>query len=273
VDGRNSAGGIVKVDCGKSSQFLSALLLMAPRLENGLRIQVTRGPVSRPYIDMTLGVMNHFGIEVLRSGYNEFHVPGKQQYHAESYEVEPDYSQAGYFWAAAAISGRSVKVLGTRPDTLQGDSGLLALLEKMGCTVSPHPDGIEVIGKSLSGIETDMSDMPDMVPTLAVVAAFAEGETRIQNVGHLKIKESDRLASVVKELNRLGIKAFSGGNDLVIRGGNSVAGRVRTYDDHRIAMSFSLFGLRTPGIEIENERCVDKSFPNYWEAFEGLFRR
>ena len=135
-----------------------------------------------------------------------------------------------------------------------------------------HPDGIEVIGAPLSGIEVDMGDMPDMVPTLAVVAAFARGDTVIKNVAHLKAKESDRLAAVSRELSRMGIITKESESGLVIRGGTPHGAEIATYEDHRIAMSFAVAGLKTPGVWIRNERCVDKSFPDFWSVLEGLCR-
>jgi len=264
-------GGSVSIDCGTSSQYLSGLLLMAPTLERGLEVQVTKGPVSRPYIDMTLQVMGQFGIRYERDGYRYFQVSGKQRYQPGDYAVEPDASQASYFWAAAAVSGTTVKVTGVPHDSLQGDLRIIELLQAMGCRVDRDDTGISVTGRPLQAVDVDMGDMPDMVPTLAVVAAFARGSTRIRNVAHLKVKESDRLGAVTTELGKMGIDAVPTGDDLVIQGGSPEAAVIRTYDDHRIAMSFSVAGLRTPGLRIENEACVAKSFPDYWDVFRQLY--
>lgn len=270
-----SGGGInlrtVSIDCSKSSQYLSALLLIAPCTDQGLDITVSNGPVSRPYIDMTVDIMEKFGIRVERKGYLNFQVPGNQTYRPGTCTVEADASSAGYFWAAAALTGSTIKVTGTSRSSRQGDARLVDLLNAMGCSVFEEKDGMAVSGGLLSGITADMSDMPDMVPTLAVVAAFASGTTIIENVAHLAVKESDRLSAVVKELTRMGIEATKTDSGLRIVGGSPRAAQIETYDDHRIAMSFALSGLRVPGMEICNPACVGKSFPNFWERLESIY--
>ncbi len=263
-------GGPVQIDCGVSSQYLSALLLMGPLTRRGLEIEVIKGPVSRPYVDLTLAVMQRFGIEVEPYGYERFKVFGGQCYQAGHYQVEPDCSQAGYFWAAAAISGGEIKVHGIKPDSAQGDLGFVRVLEKMGCQLRFEDDGITVIGGPLQALEIDMGDMPDLVPTLAVVAAFANGTTVMTNVAHLRAKESDRLAAVATELKKMGITANCGEDFIAVTGGQPKGAVIKTYDDHRIAMSFSLAGLMVAGVQIEDEDCVGKSFPNYWSVFSTL---
>ncbi len=271
VQGGRPEGGRVILDCSVSSQFLSALLLIGPYTRNGIDVSISNGPVSRPYIDMTVRVMTRFGVSVQREEYRRFHVSGGQVYRSRDYGIEPDASQAGYFWAAAAVTGKRVKVCGIAGDSVQGDARFPEVLEKMGCRVNREPDGITVEGGSLVGIQTDMGDMPDLVPTLAVVAAFAEGETLIGNVAHLRAKESDRLAAVSTELKKMGVAAEATEDALLVRGGRPKAAVIETYDDHRMAMSFAVAGLRVPGIAIENERCVDKSFPDFWEVFAQLY--
>jgi len=272
ITGAVVKGGRVEIDCSVSSQFLSSLLLMAPMTVDGLAIDVCRGPVSKPYIDLTVDIMQQFGVTMTRKGYEHFKVPGGQGYRRGIYTVESDVSNASYFWAAGAITGKSVKVLGIRKDSLQGDLGILYLFEKMGCRVIYEKDGIAVCGGALKCITTDMGDMPDMVPTMAVAAAFAQGTTCIQNVAHLKAKECDRLSAVIKELAAMGIAAHSNGEDLYIRGGQPRAAEVETYNDHRIAMSFAVAGLRAPGTRIRNPSCVEKSFPEFWQIFETLYK-
>lgn len=279
IPGGRVKGGSIGIRCGISSQFLSALLLMAPCSEDGLDISVNQGPVSKPYIDMTVSVMEQMGVQVHREGYERFRVPGGQNYRSGDYEVEPDISNASYFWAAAAVTGGTVKVLGVGPDSRQGDIRLTDLFEQMGCVVSQEPDGLTVTGQldstgrpSLSAIDVDMGDMPDMVPTLAVVAAFAKGTTIIRNVAHLRAKESDRLAAVAAELNKMGIIARTTESELMVEGGEPHGAAINTYDDHRIAMSFAVAGLAVPGIVIKDEECVGKSFPGFWEVFEGAFQ-
>jgi 3-phosphoshikimate 1-carboxyvinyltransferase len=270
VRGGRIRGGLVRLKCAVSSQYLSSMLLLAPYTEEGLEIIVAEGPVSRPYVDMTLEVMLQLGVPVERDGYTRFRVPGKQVYRSGTYRVEPDCSQASYFWGAAAVSGASVKVSGTTKRSRQGDVRFVEVLEAMGCRVIEEPDGISVSGGSLSGVDVDMSDMPDVVPTLAVIAAFAKGQTRIGNVAHLKAKESDRLGAVVAELNKMGVKADCTDTGMVITGGHPKGAEIETYNDHRIAMSFAIAGLKTPGIIIRDEGCVRKSFPDFWEVFEML---
>jgi len=271
VPGGVVEGGSVSINCEKSSQYLSSLLLLAPCTEKGLDITVTGGLVSKPYVDLTLDIMSRFGIECKRHGYEQFFINGKQPYQAGTFLVEPDCSQAGYFWAAAAITGADIKVNGVTENTRQGDLRFTRILEQMGCEIRHDHDGIRVKGGTLSGVEADMADMPDMVPTLAVVAAFARGKTVIKHVAHLKDKESDRLGSVANELLKIGIEATANDSGLIITGGHAHGAEIETYNDHRMAMSFSLVGLKVPGIMIKNERCVDKSFPTYWDEFEQLY--
>jgi len=273
VIGGKVSGGSVALRCGVSSQFLSALLLIAPYTQKGVEINIIEGPVSKPYVDMTVDVMEELGVQIKREGYESFSVAGEQVYRAGSYAVEPDCSQAGYFWAAAAITGIKIKVKGTTNKTRQGDVRFSQVLENMGCKINHDVDGISVCGGTLSGITADMADMPDMVPTLAVVAAFARGTTVIENVGHLKAKESDRLGSVVKELSKIGIEASCSDTGMKITGGSPNGAEIETYGDHRMAMSFALVGLRVPGIIIRDENCVEKSFPDFWEVFEQLYHR
>jgi len=271
IIGDKLRGGPVTVNCRTSSQYLSALLLIAPCTDRGLEIRVTDGPVSRPYVDMTIDVMNTFGVTVNRQGYEWFKVGGGQVYRAGAYAVEPDGSQAGYFWAAAAVCGTEVKVKGVTADSHQGDVNFAKLLASMGCDIVAEPDGITVSGTSLRAIDVDMGDMPDMVPTLAVVAAFAEGTTTIRNVSHLKAKESDRLAAVVNELVKLGIDARCSADELIVTGGCPHGAEIETYGDHRMAMSFAVAGLVTPRVFIRDENCVAKSFPDFWTVFNGMY--
>ncbi|MGD9045479.1 MAG: 3-phosphoshikimate 1-carboxyvinyltransferase [Desulfobacterales bacterium] len=262
----------VEINCQKSSQYLSALLLMAPCTRNGLEIRVTGGPVSRPYVDLTIDLMKTFGLHLEREGYHRFNVPGGQVYRAGEYAVEADCSQAAYFWGAAAITGADIKVMGVKADSAQGDIGFVDLLRQMGCRVSRESDGIGIAGGSLSAIEADLADMPDQVPMLAVVAAFARGTTVIKNVAHLKSKESDRLTATATELNKMGIEAACTEDALVVKGGRPKGSIVDTYNDHRIAMSFAIAGLRAEGVCIRDESCVEKSFPGFWKVFEGLYQ-
>ncbi|MDY6832163.1 MAG: 3-phosphoshikimate 1-carboxyvinyltransferase [Thermodesulfobacteriota bacterium] len=264
-------GGDVRLRCGISSQYLSSLLLAAPYIDGGLNIRVTEGPVSKPYIDMTVDIMDRFGVAVERDGYTYFRVAGGQCYRKRDCAVEPDASQASYFWAAAAVTGVTVKVLGMAPESRQGDVRFVEVLEAMGCKIHRESDGIAVTGGGLSAVDVDMGDMPDLVPTLAVIAAFAQGTTVISNVAHLKEKESDRLAAVAAELSKMGITVTRTETGLAITGGRPHGAVIETYNDHRMAMSFAVAGLVTPGVTIVNEGCVAKSFPGFWRVFEMLY--
>ncbi len=270
IRGGKVKGGSVDLRCGISSQYLSALLLIAPYTENGLEINVIEGPVSKPYIDMTINVMRQFGVSVNRKGYDQFYIKGRQIYQSGNYAVEPDCSNASYFWAGAAVTKGKVKVRGISKQSEQGDVRLLEMFEKMGCKIIEEHDGLTLIGETLKGIKADMADMPDMVPTLAVVAAYAEGTTVIENVAHLKAKESDRLSAVATELSKMGIEAIADDNSLTVNGGIPHGAEIDTYDDHRIAMCFAVAGLKTPGVKIKDEKCVEKSFPTFWEVFGKL---
>jgi 3-phosphoshikimate 1-carboxyvinyltransferase len=272
IQGGTSRGGTTTIDCSISSQYLSGLLLAAPCLPQGLSIDVTGGPVSTPYIDLTVDILNTFGIALCRSGYTHFEVPGGQVYRCGRYTVEADSSQAGYFWAAAALTGARVTALGVHRTSRQGDVGLADLLGQMGCGVEDTAAGLAVTGGDLRAIEVDMGHMPDMVPTLAVVAAFARGTTLISNVAHLRAKESDRLDAVARELYKMGIIVEAAPDSLRITGGNPRGAVIETYNDHRIAMSFAVAGLRVPDVVIADPACVGKSFPNFWQVFEGLYQ-
>jgi 3-phosphoshikimate 1-carboxyvinyltransferase len=223
-------------------------------------------------VDITVDVMQKFGITVQRNEYNWFRVPGMQTYRAGAYTVEPDCSQAGYFWAAAAITGITIKVKAISADSRQGDIRLLGLLKTMGCQIIEESDGIGVRGRPLMAVEADMADMPDMVPTLAVVSAFASGKTILKNVAHLQDKESNRLTAVINELSKMGVDARYHDHALIIHGGQPHGAEIETYNDHRIAMSFAVAGLKVAGVSIKNESCVEKSFPNFWEVFDGLYQ-
>ena len=271
IPGGQATCGETTINCSVSSQFLSALLLSAPCTSRGLSITVSHGPVSPPYIDMTVDILKRFGVRVQRDGYTRFDVAGGQGYRDGDYTVEPDASQAGYFWGAAAITGGSVTVKGVSSASSQGDVNLARVFERMGCRVAETADGITVSGGKLRAVTVDMADMPDMVPTLAVVAAFAEGTTVIENVSHLKAKESDRLAATCTELKKMGIDARAEDDRLAVTGGRPKGAEIQTYDDHRMAMSFAMAGLVAPGVRILEPQCVEKSFPDFWQVWETVY--
>lgn len=272
VRARGLAGGPTRVAGHTSSQFLSAILLISPFACKDVEIEVVGELVSRPYVDITLEVMSAFNVAYFRKNYQFFSVPAGQRYQARSYEIEGDASSASYFLGAAAITGGRVTITNLNPHSCQGDIGFVQVLTGMGCEIEQSAPGMVLRGRPLRGVTVNMADMPDLVPTLAVVAAFAEGETRITGVAHLRHKESDRLQTVTTELRRIGIEAVETADGLIIRGGQPHGAAIKTYNDHRIAMSFALAGLKIPGIIISDQRCVAKSFPEFWQYLDHLDR-
>ncbi len=272
------AGGKTVLPEGKSSQYLSSLLLVAPYAAETAELEVRGEVYSKPYVEMTLRVMHSFGVQVEATPMlNFFRIP-RCVYRAGKYAIEGDASSASYFWAAAAITGGRVTVANVPVPSLQGDAQLVPLLARMGCDVTrAGTTGLTVQGpEKLTAVEVDMGDMPDVAPTLAVVAAFAEGTTIIKNIAHLRIKECDRLAAMVAELGRMGAEVEEREDAMLIHGragGSNLHGaEIKTYDDHRIAMCFAVAGLQVPGVRITGEECVAKSFPDFWERF-GMLER
>jgi len=267
-------GGSTVLPEGKSSQYLSSLLLVAPYTREPAVLRVEGEVMSKPYVAMTLEVMAAFGIAVdAAPDFSYFSIsPGC--YQARDYEIEGDASSASYFWAAAAVTGGRVVVENVPVPSLQGDAMLVPLLGRMGCEVSRSGKGVALQGAEyLRGISVDMADMPDVVPTLAVVAAFAHGDTVISNIAHLRIKECDRLSAVVKELGKIGVKVDEYQDKMIIHGdgGSHLRGaEIETYQDHRMAMSMAVAGLKVPGVKITGEKCVAKSFPDFWQRFALL---
>ena len=265
-------GGTAKLPGDTSSQFLSGLLLAGPLWPDGVRIELTTPLVSRPYAEMTAAVMARFGAPV-ETGSSSYAVPaGGAGYRAvPSYRVEPDASAASYFWAAGALCGGRVRVLGLAPGALQGDVRFVDVLEAMGADVVRDAGGIAV-GRSgaLRGVDVDLADLSDTAPTLAVVAALAEGPTTVRGIGFVRGKESDRIAAVVSELRRCGVGAEERPDGFVVHPAPLRPARIRTYDDHRMAMSFAVLGLAQPGIEIEDPDCVAKTYPGFWDDLEQL---
>ncbi len=273
IRGGGIRGGRAVFTDAHSSQYISSLLICAPYASADVTVELRGLTASMPYIDMTIQVMKLFGVDVEHTESTEYVVNSGKRYSGREYDVEGDASSASYFFLAAAICGGRVRVMNVNPDTHQGDIGLLHIMEKAGCRVLKGQDWVEVQGATLNAgdMRFDMGDMPDMVPTLAVLSAFRPGRTEIVNVSHLRLKESDRIAAMVKELNRTGIEAHELNDGLYIRGGMPRGARIETYDDHRIAMSFAVAGLAVDGMEIENEGCVSKSFPGFWAELEHLY--
>jgi 3-phosphoshikimate 1-carboxyvinyltransferase len=266
-------GGKCQIEGDQSSQFISSILLSGPYAEKDVEVEIIGELVSRPYVDITIEVMESFGVRVHRDEYKRFQVPSGQRYQGRELVVRGDASSASYFWAGAAVTGSTVVTENIYPfSTCQGDMRFLEVLEQMGCTIEREPDRVIVNGGRLSGIDVEMSAMPDMVPTLAAVALFADGDTTIRNVHHLRFKESDRLRAIALEWGRLGGHVAETDDGLIIHGGRNVTGNmVNPHNDHRLAMSLAVIGLRVPGIRIKDKSCVNKSFPTFWRLWDLCF--
>jgi 3-phosphoshikimate 1-carboxyvinyltransferase len=264
-------GGRVQVQANLSSQYLSAILMVGPYAQHPVDLQVAGEMVSETYIELTLDVMAAFGVAVDRLHPRHFHIP-QQRYQGRHFAIEGDATSAGYWWALAALTGSRITVKNIQPASHQGDIELLHILERMGCVVTRR-QGVTVQGpgrlQSLG--EVDMNRLPDGVMTLAVLAALAQGETRIVNVANLRIKESNRLAALVTELRRIGIQAEELPDGLRIQGGQAHGADIETYADHRMAMSFAILGARVPGIRIGTPECVSKSYPTFFEELQALY--
>lgn len=266
-------GGEVWVDAGRSSQFLSALLIASPCARGEMRVGWREPVASFPYVAMTLAMMEQAGIEYRRLERNQIAIPAPQAYAPLNYLVEGDCSSASYFWAAAALKQGEVSTCPVLPGSVQGDCKLLEVLQQMGCGIHWEEEGVRVTGpETLAPFDLDMNRIPDMVPTMAVLAAFARGRSHIRNVAHLRVKESDRLAVVAQELAKFGVPVKELPDGLVIDGGNvnPPDSPIEAHDDHRIAMAFALMGLCVEGVEIQGAEAVAKSFPSFWEAFGQL---
>lgn len=272
INANGLSGGNVILHDIESSQYVSALLLCAPYTTKGIDLTLEGGVVSAPYIELTIHVMQDFGAKISKTAPYAYHVNAGEVYRGRRYFVEGDASSASYFFLAAAILKKTIRVEGISRQSRQGDIRLLDVLEKLGCKVSSAENWVDVTGEDLcqGNLTFDLNDMPDMVPTLAVLSAFREGQTIIENVAHLRIKESNRLAAMVTELNRVGIQAEELPEGIMIQGGKMQPAKIETYNDHRMAMSFAIAGLRARGIEISDKKCVDKSFPSFWEELKKL---
>ncbi len=263
-------GGELLLAADTSSQFLSGLLLAAPCARGPMRIVVSTDLVSEPYIEMTIAVMRAFGAEVGRPDARTF-VVAPTGYRACDFAIEPDASAASYPWAAAMIVGGAVTVEGLGTASIQGDVAIVDVFEQMGAAVerAPHRVTVRRDGR-LRGVRVDLRDLSDMVPTLAVVAAFADSTTTIDGVGFIRAKESDRIGGVADELRKLGVEAHALGDGLTITPGSLRGAEIETYADHRMAMAFALAGLRIEGVAIRDPSCVAKTYPGYWAMLDTL---
>jgi 3-phosphoshikimate 1-carboxyvinyltransferase len=263
-------GGYAFVKGDVSSQFLSGLLMALPYARETTSVEVDGTLVSRPYVAMTLAVMEAFGVQAGNRKFQRFDVR-PARYTGRDYRIEPDASAASYFFAAAAITGGTVTVEGLGTESLQGDVAYVDVLEHMGCTVVRDRDATTVTGGPLRGVDVDMNAISDTVMTQAVVAMFASGMSRIRNVGHIRHKETDRIAAVATELRKLGATVDEREDGLVLFPPETITpARIATYDDHRMAMAFALAGLKADGITILDPACVAKTYPGFWDDLARL---
>ncbi len=268
VYSRQFAGGNFRVKANQTSQQLSALLMIAPYAQQDTIIEVEGTLVSQSYIKMTCRLMADFGVEVIQIGDNQFQIKAGQRYQARHYTVEPDASNASYFFAAAAVTGGRVRVKHLTKQSCQGDILWLNVLEQMGCQIKDGDDYTEVTGpKQLQGIDIDMNDISDLVQTLGAIAPFASSPITIRNVEHIRYKETDRIKAVVTELRRLGVEVEEFADRLKIQPGPITPAAIETYHDHRMAMAFAVTGLKVPGIVIKDPGCTAKTFPDYFTRF------
>ena len=269
-------GGKTTITGDISSQFLSALLMVAPYAQKPIEVTLSTDLNSKPYVDMTIAIMKDFGVEVHRNGYQSFTVPiTNYQLPVTNYPIESDASAASYFFAAPAICGGTVTVENISRKSVQGDVGFLDVLQQMGCTIQETDNCLLVTGHSqLHGVDVDMRDIPDTAQTLAVVAPFASSPTRIRGIASARVKETDRVHATCTELARLGVQVEEHADGMTIYPCKTFKpSNVQTYNDHRMAMSFSLIGLRFDGVTIENPSCVSKTFPNFFEVLNSLSPR
>ena len=265
-------GGKTKIAGDISSQFLSALLMTAPYAQTPVEVELTTDLNSKPYVDMTITIMKDFGVEIERDGYSSFTVHPSSFFPLSSYAIESDASAASYFFAAPAICGGTVKVENISRKSVQGDVAFVDVLAQMGCHVSEADNSILVTrSSSLHGVDVDMRNIPDTAQTLAAVAPFADSPTRIRGIASARVKETDRVHATCTELARLGVQVEEHEDGMTIYPFQTFKpANIQTYNDHRMAMAFSLIGLRFDGVTIENPACVSKTFPNFFDVLETL---
>ena len=265
-------GGKTTIAGDISSQFLSALLMVAPYAQSEIEITLSTELNSKPYVDMTIAIMQDFGVKIERHDHSQFTILPSSFLPLTSYPIESDASAASYFFAAPAICGGTVKVENISLKSVQGDIAFLDVLKQMGCQATEGEHFIGVTGaEALNGVDVDMRDIPDTAQTLAVVAPFAFSPTRIRGIASARVKETDRVSATCTELKRLGVQVEEHEDGMTIYPCQTFKpATIQTYNDHRMAMAFSLIGLRVDGVTIENPSCVSKTFPNYFEVLDVL---
>jgi 3-phosphoshikimate 1-carboxyvinyltransferase len=272
VKSNKIVGGRAKMSGVKTSQYFSSIVIASPFAQSNVELDCIDFMSERPYFDITVQMMSDFGATVNNIEYKKISVPCNQDYHATELVVEGDYSSASFFFLAAAICGSRVTVSGLKKNSKQGDKKVIDLLCRMGCKITQNDNEVCVEGNNLIPIEENMADVPDLVPPIAIAAAFADGTSKLTGVGHLRYKECNRLEAIVEELKKMGGNAFYDDDSLVIEGGKQLSGaEIDSHNDHRIAMSFAVAGLVIDGQIINGENCVAKSFPDFWERFNIFY--
>ena len=272
IKGTGLQGGTIKIDGSVSSQFLTAFLMASPMSQTDTTIEIVGELVSKPYIKITLQIMQDFGVDVENDNYKRFVIKGGQTYQAvDEYLVEGDASSASYFLAAGAIAGGSVKVTGIGKKSVQGDTQFATVLEAMGANIEWGDDYIKASKGDLKAIDMDMNHIPDAAMTIAVAALFAEGTTKIRNVYNWRVKETDRLSAMATELRKVGAEVEEGHDFIEVTAPEKLKhAEIDTYDDHRIAMCFSLVALGGTPVTINDPKCTSKTFPDYFDKLASV---
>ncbi len=275
IAGKPLRGGKISIDGSISSQFLTAVLMAAPLFKGDTEIEVEGELVSKPYIDITIHIMACFGVQVSNESYQSFKIKGGQKYTSpQKYMVEGDASSASYFLAAGAIKGGEVKVTGIGKNSVQGDIRFAEVLEAMGAVIKRGDDFIKVIGAPLQAVDLDLNHIPDAAMTIATAALFAKGTTAIRNIYNWRVKETDRLHAMATELRKLGAEVNEGEDFIEVTPPAEIKlAEIDTYNDHRIAMCFSLVALSDTPVLINDPGCTSKTFPDYFERFESISTR
>lgn len=269
VKSSNLKGEKTRLHGDISSQFFSALLMIAPII-GGLEVGVMGKQISKPYIDMTIDLMDYFGVKVENENYNQYIVEPGQKYIRKDYKVEGDYSSAGYFMAIATLNKAKLVLKNLNKNSKQADKNFLKIIEKLGSKIKFEGNDLYIAGKGVKPLNADMENCPDQVQTLAVLLAFAKGKSTITGVRSLRIKETERVLALQAELLKMGIKTESTIDSLTIFGGDPKSAEIDTYNDHRMAMAFALAGAVLDGIVINNPEVVTKTFPDFWKTLEEI---
>lgn len=273
IIGGSFLGGETELKGNTSSQYFSSILISAPLARGNTSIKCIGKLSSAPYIDMTKDVMEEFGVRFENNNYREFFVKAGQRYKGRTYKVEGDYSNASYFFAACAICGGRIEISNLKMNSSQGDKFFLEILKQIGCEIKKTRNKVVLSSEPglLKAIKIDMNPYPDLVPTLAVILPFLNGKSEIYNVPQLRFKESDRIKAVVSELKKTGALVKEKKDGLIVEGKRELHGAsIECYNDHRIAMAFSVLGLKVPGIIIKDEKCVEKSFADFYKVLRKI---